>query len=62
VYKSEAVARPGGTGARANGHQGYHYDGLRSLYHFRTLFYGTAAHTKEAGSEEAGVKAHSGKT
>jgi hypothetical protein len=61
VYKSEAVARPGGTGARTNGHEGNYHDGLRSLYHFRTLFHGTSAHPKEAGSEVAGVKSYSKK-
>jgi len=61
VYKSKAVARPGGTGARANGHKGSDHDGLRSLYHFRTLFHGTSAHTKEAGSEVAGVKSYTEK-
>jgi hypothetical protein len=52
---------PGGTGARANGHEGDHHDGLRSLYHFRTLFHGTSAHPKETGSEVAGVKSYSKK-
>jgi hypothetical protein len=61
VYKSEAVATPGGTGARANGHEGNYHDGLRSLYHFRTLFHGTSAYPKEAGSEVAGVKSYSKK-
>jgi hypothetical protein len=39
----------GGTGARANGHEGDYYDGLRSLYDFRTLFHGTSTDTKEDG-------------
>jgi hypothetical protein len=47
-----------GTGARANGHEGSHHDGLRTLYDFRTLFHGTSADTKEAGSEVTGVKSY----
>jgi len=49
---------PGGTGARANGHEGDYHDGLCSLYHFRTLFHGASAHPKETGSEVAGVKSY----
>jgi hypothetical protein len=47
----------GGRGARANGHEGYYHDGLRSLYDFRTLFHGTSTHPKEAEREVAGLKA-----
>jgi hypothetical protein len=51
----------GGRGARTNGHEGDYHDGLRSLYDFGTLFYGTAADKKEDKREVADVKAPIGK-
>jgi hypothetical protein len=51
----------GGRGARANGHESDHHDGLRSLYNFRTLFHGASAHPKEDQRQVTGVNAHSKK-
>jgi hypothetical protein len=59
LYLSESVLSVGGIsqqdlqaqagkGARANGHESDHHDGLRSLYNVRSLFHGTSANTKEA--------------